>query len=436
VIELYDRGGWVGLSPANWEVGPLRRFCQITLGKMIPGDAASSISGQPYLRAAHVQPTGRLVLTDVKMMEFSPVEARRLKLDKGDVVVVEGGAGYGRSAVLREELTGWGFQNSINRVRPVQGDGRFLCFALLAAQGSGYFETLINTATIPHLTAEKLADVQIAWPSAEQQRQIADYLDRETAKIDTLVEKQERLIETLAERRQAVISHAVTKGLDSKVPMKTPESKWFVQVPAGWTEVPIKRMTTRITDGSHISPETENGEYDFVSTRDVSAQGIDFRGALKTSASSYDYLVRNGCQPVPGDVLFSKDGTVGRTVVITEVRPFVVASSLIIVRPQDRRVDSAFLNYLFQSVQVQEQVRSFVKGAGLPRLSIANLLKIVGVFPPRDGQDTIVKFLDEQTSRLDALSAKAREMIAVLKERRQALISAAVTGKIDVRGLF
>ncbi len=217
--------------------------------------------------------------------------------------------------------------------------------------------------------------------------------------------------------------------------MKDSGVEWLGDVPEHWEVCAIKRMTLLITDGAHMSPETGGGVYDFISTKDISDKGIDFEGCLKTTSSSYEYLVRTGCQPICGDILFSKDGTIGRTVVIKEQRDFVVASSLIIIRPDSDILDSSYFNYLCQSSVVVQQVEGFVKGAGLPRLSIQNLLKVFGVFPSFVEQHSIVTFLDNETAKLDTLKTEAKTAISLLQERRTTLISAAVTGKIDVRGL-
>lgn len=284
----------------------------------------------------------------------------------------------------------------------------------------------------------KFSDVKwlpIVLPSMAEQSAIAAFLDRETAKIDELVEEQRRLIALLKEKRQAVISHAVTKGLDPNAPMKDSGVEWLGEVPAHWEVTALKRLCDKITDGAHISPETEGGTRPFVSTKDVSDAGIDFDGCLLTSESSYEYLVRTGCQPIDGDVLFSKDGTIGRTVVVRGSRDFVVASSLIIIRPNASDLDADFLHYLCQSVPVSSQVESFVKGAGLPRLSIQNLLRVIGVFPPLPEQLAIAQHLSGLVSQFFALIDQAESGIALLQERRAALISAAVTGKIDVRDL-
>jgi type I restriction enzyme S subunit len=278
-----------------------------------------------------------------------------------------------------------------------------------------------------------LDKVELPFPPHEEQTAIAAFLDRETAKIDALIAEQEKLIALLAEKRQATISHAVTRGLNPDAPMKDSGVAWLGEVPAHWEIAKIKRFCQRITDGAHISPETEGGQYCFVSTKDVLGEDIDFEGCLLTSPASYEYMLKTGCRPVQGDVLFSKDGTIGRTVVVRNNRDFVVASSLIIISPTAELLDSDFLNYLCKSSVVSRQVDGFVKGAGLPRLSIQNLLRVLGIFPPLEEQSSIAMYLGAETEKLDSLKGAAERVISLLSERRSALIAAAVTGQIDVR---
>ncbi|MQZ37685.1 hypothetical protein B4R72_13525 [Acinetobacter pittii] len=286
---------------------------------------------------------------------------------------------------------------------------------------------------IPHVNGEELRGIVLPLPELNEQTQIANFLDHETAKIDTLIAKQEKLIELLKEKRQAVISHAVTKGLDPNVPMEDSGMKWLGEVPKHWSVSLIKYQCREITDGAHISPELENGEHLFISIRDIKEGVINFEDTLLTSEKSYQYLVHTGCKPFAGDILFSKDGTIGQTAITPSNINFVVASSLIIIRPNYFKVISEFLDLLLRSDVVQEQVESFVKGAALRRLSIQNLLKIWGVFPPIDEQEKIVEFVLFQLDKYKVLEDKAEKQVELLKERRTALISAAVTGKIDVR---
>lgn len=277
--------------------------------------------------------------------------------------------------------------------------------------------------------------MRLALPPMQEQRSIATFLDRETAKIDALVEEQKRLIELLKEKRQAVISHAVTKGLDPNAPMKDSGVEWLGEVPEHWAVAAVKTRCSTITDGAHISPDTNDGLHPFVSTRDISEGGIDLEGCLMTTSDSYDYMVRTGCKPEMGDVLFSKDGTIGRTVIVDFESDFVVASSLIILRPESRTLSASFFNWLLRSAFVSAQVDRFVKGAGLPRLSVQNLCRVIGTFPPLPEQMRIADHLDREIGKFDSLVCEATGAIDLLSERRSALISAAVTGKIDVRGV-
>lgn len=289
------------------------------------------------------------------------------------------------------------------------------------------------TAAQPGLSAEALVNLQIPVPPEAEREAVASFIDYEAGKIDNLIEKQQQLIELLKEKRQAVISHAVTKGLNPDVPMKDSGVEWLGEVPAHWDICLLKFKCSAITDGAHISPDTNEGEYYFVSIKDINKGIIDFNNSLLTSSSSYKYLVKTGCKPFSGDILFSKDGTIGQTAIVPDDVDFVVASSLIIIRADKEKASPAFMDLLLQSSLVKEQVESFVKGAALRRLSIQNLEKVFGIFPTLSEQQIISDYIYAQLNRLDVLESKAVVQIQLLEERRTALISAAVTGKIDVR---
>ena len=226
-----------------------------------------------------------------------------------------------------------------------------------------------------------------------------------------------------------MITHFV---IGDHLPADTLDSPWYRRMPTGWVTGRVKSFAHRITDGAHISPDTVNGEFPFVSTRDVSNGHIDIAGSLRTSRETYEYMVRTGCQPRLGDVLFSKDGTVGETAVIEENQPFVVASSLVIITPDLKRAMPGYLSYALNARVAKEQARAAMRGAGLPRLSVGNLARLELLMPPVKEQLWITRTLDEQTAKIDALIAKAERFIELSKERRAALITAAVTGQLEV----
>lgn len=321
--------------------------------------------------------------------------------------------------------------NHVHVLRPDRSkvNAKFLTYALNCVD----YHLYITGSTRDKLNQSAMNDIALRICPLEEQQKIANFLDHETAKIDTLITKQEKLIELLKEKRQAVISHAVTKGLNPDAPMKDSGVEWLGEVPEHWSLCSIKYLCREITDGAHISPDLKEGIYHFVSIKDIKNGEINFDDSLLTSEESYHYLVKTGCMPFEGDILFSKDGTIGQTAITPPNKDFVVASSLIIIRPNLEKVSSEYLDLMLQSSLVKEQVESFVKGAALRRLSIQNLLKVFGLRPPLNEQKKIAEYVNFQLSKFSTLEDKAQKQVQLLQERKTALISAAVTGKIDVR---
>jgi type I restriction enzyme S subunit len=417
----------LGSVPAHWETKPLKHIANFINGEAFKPTEWDD-DGTPIIRIQNLNGG-----TDFNY--FRGFVEPRYHVSKGDLLFGWSGNRGTSFGPFRWSIEGLHYLNQhIFRVEEYACNRDWLYWCLKAVTVNVEHEAH-GIIGMVHITKGRLGSIIVPTVSTAEQEAIAAFLDRETAKIDALVEEQWRLILLLKEKRQAVISHAVTKGLDPSAPMKDSGIEWLGEVPAHWDVAALKRFCVKITDGAHISPETDGGSRPFVSTKDISEAGIDFDECLLTSESSYEYLVRTGCQPVDGDVLFSKDGTIGRTVVVRGARDFVVASSLIIIRPNHKELDSDFFHYLCQSVSISSQVGGFVKGAGLPRLSIQNLLRVVGVFPPLREQVAIARHLTGIVGQFSALVDQAESGIALLQERRAALISAVVTGKIDVRGL-
>ena len=404
---------WLGEIPNNWQVKKLKYLCKVTTGNK---DTVNAVEDGKYPFFVRSQTVERI---------------NSVGADCEAVLTAGDGVGVGK--VYHYYKGKFDFHQRVYMLYDFGAvTGRFVYYYL----SSNFYKVALEgnaKSTVDSLRLPQFLNFEFSLPTIEEQDWIVDFLDHETAKIDSLIAKQEKLIELLKEKRQAVISHAVTKGLNPDVNMKDSGVEWLGQVPEHWTVSLIKYQCKEITDGAHISPDLENGEHFFVSIRDIKEGIINFEDALLTSDKSYQYLVHTGCKPFVGDILFSKDGTIGQTAITPSDMDFVVASSLIIIRPKYSKVTSEFLDLLLRSDIVQEQVESFVKGAALRRLSIQNLLKIWGVFPPIDEQTKIVNFVFSQLDKYKDLEAKAEKQVELLKERRTALISSAVTGKIDVR---
>ena len=242
---------WLGEVPEHWEVSLLKRRYQVTLGKMLKSKQTSlNETEEFYLRAANIHWRG-VDTTDVKRMWFTPEEKNKLKLCKGDLLVSEGGD-VGRSSLWNDEIEGCYIQNSINRIRAREdADTRFLFYWMYFIKHADYIDMICNKATIAHFTVEKVEATPCVYPPLEEQKQIASFLDKETTNIDTLIDKQEQLITLLQEKRQAIISHAVTRGLNPNVKMKDSGIEWLGEVPEHW-EISLLKRRYQVTLGKML----------------------------------------------------------------------------------------------------------------------------------------------------------------------------------------
>ncbi|WP_284255180.1 hypothetical protein [Pseudolysinimonas kribbensis] len=325
--------------------------------------------------------------------------------------------------------------------RPRLVHGPYLAYAMSSAQSTQWFSANTRSVTRSHQRVEPsvVGDLEVPDLTLDVQRQIADYLDAQTAKIDALIGKQEQLIQTLAERRQAVISHAVTKGLDPNAPMKDSGVVWLGAVPRSWRLSSLKRLIRSQASGTSVN------------AMDVPAEG-DEVGVLKTSSVSTGVFVPSENKTVieadisrvttpveSGSILVNRANSperVGAAALVRESAPNLYLSDKI-WQLSFERADAGWLYWWLQTATYRDQVSSLRVGtsSSMQNLSYEDFREIRIAVAPQAEQRRIAYYLDHETSKIDALSAKAREMIDVLKERRQALISAAVTGKIDVRGL-
>ncbi|WP_322615027.1 restriction endonuclease subunit S [Pseudomonas sp. BIC9C] len=404
---------WLGEIPKSWEIKKLKYICSVGTGTK---DTVNAVEDGLYPFFVRSQTIERI---------------NSFGADCEAVLTAGDGVGVGK--VFHYYNGKFDYHQRVYMLNNFNlALGKFVYYYL----SNNFYKVALEgnaKSTVDSLRMPQFLNFEFSLPEQELQEKIVLFLDHETGKIDTLVEKQEQLIQLLKEKRQALISHAVTKGLNPTAKMRDSGAEWFGQVPEQWDVCLIKYRCEEITDGAHVSPVTEGGERYFISTKDIKNGVINFNHALLTTPASFDYMVKTGCLPFAGDILFSKDGTIGQTAIAPEGVEFVVASSLIIIRPDRRRVISQYFDFLLQSDAVAEQVKSLVKGAGLPRLSIQNLLKIGGAFPPIQEQVEIVAYLSSKLVRYDELESRASLKVKLLQERRAALICAAVTGKIDVR---
>ena len=218
------------------------------------------------------------------------------------------------------------------------------------------------------------SELRLPLPDAKEQQKIVDFLDRETAKIDALIEEQQRLIELLEEKRQAVISHAVTKGLDSDVPMKDSGVEWLGEVPAHWTTASLKYALDAIADVDHYMPESVESGIPYVMTGDLrsTASGIDLNNCKKISRDDFLKLTKN-TRIAKGDVIMARYATIGTVSYVNIDAEFVVSYSCVTIKPRPGFAIGRFLFFYFQSDAFIQGISNKVNANTQSNVGIADL---------------------------------------------------------------
>ena len=286
------------------------------------------------------------------------------------------------------------------------------------------------------MSRDDLMEFPVLVPEHRDQLAIAAFLDRETAKIDALVAEQQRLIALLKEKRQAVISHAVTKGLNADAPMKDSGVEWLGEVPAHWTVAPIKVMAT-IGNGSTPSRERPDFWIDAVYPW-LNSAVVNYDPVAPAEQFVSPVALRECHLPIvhPPAVVVGITGQ-GRTRGMASVLLFeaTVSQHLAFLKPKDRRMDVFFLRRVLEMAYVYLRRDSDAAGSTKGAITCEELGNFKLACPPEHEQLAIVVYANRLSDGFDALTAAAERAIELLHERRTALISAAVTGQIDVRSV-
>lgn len=281
------------------------------------------------------------------------------------------------------------------------------------------------------LPTEAFNEVVYPVPSIEEQTQIANFLDHETAKIDSLIEKQQKLIELLKEKRQAVISHAVTKGLNPDVPMKDSGVEWLGHVPEHW-KVSRLKFESEVVDCRNKTPEYfEEGEYFVVRTTNVKNQKLNFNGALYTDKKNFEIWTQRGVPPT-GSILFTREAPTGEVCLVPENLKFCMGQRMMNFIAFDPQYKDYLFDYLISDC-LDRYIHSVSHGSTVTHLRVEQVENIPVLVPSSEEIEDIHQHILKIKTQFGDLENKALQTIKLMQERRTALISSTVTGKIDVR---
>ncbi|HUV95474.1 MAG TPA: restriction endonuclease subunit S [Anaerolineae bacterium] len=313
-------------------------------------------------------------------------------------------------------------------------NNRFFYYQLLAVRPE--LESLGRGSTFLELGRDELEAFPLAYPSSTEQRAIAAFLDRETARIDALVAKQERLIALLLEKRAALISHAVTRGLDPNVPMKDSGVPWWGEIPANWEIMQIRYMAESLQTGpfgSQLhSSDYSPGSIPVINPSHMQDGHIKPDMDVAVDQATWERLARHELHA--GDIVFARRGELGRCALVTQKEQgWLCGTGSLRMRPKVEMVYPPFLVRALSTRGISDWLMLESVGSTMDNLNTQILSRVSLPIPSVEEQRAIADHLDRETTRIDALIARVQEIIERLQEHRTALISAAVTGKVDVR---
>lgn len=305
---------------------------------------------------------------------------------------------------------------------------------------SGVFNQFVDFqkagSTIHHLYQNTFENFEYCYPADKsEQQQIAAFLDNKTAHLDTLIEKKQQMIGLLNEKRIALITQAVTKGLDLSVPMKDSGVEWLADVPEHWEKVLIKYLLNSMIDTEHkTAPFFEDGQYFVVRTSNIRNGKLLFNNAKYTDHAGYIEWTRRG-KPQAGDILFTREAPAGEACIVPEGIDLCVGQRTVLMQVNPNLLNSKYALWSLYGGLAAEFIKILSQGATVAHFNMSDIGNIPILLPLIDEQQKIVDYLDQETAKIDRMINTVQSAIAKLQEYRTALITAAVTGKIDVRTL-
>jgi type I restriction enzyme S subunit len=444
--DIFGATGSVVDTPEQWAVKPIKSWIRLKLLADRPmkygaNEAAlADDQDQPrFIRITDITEDGSLRADTFKSLPQDM--AQDYMLDDGDLLFARSGATAGKALIYQKSwgpacFAGYLIQFRCNRAKLLP---KFLFYF---TQGSDYWSQIgvsIIQATIQNVSAERYGDIVLPVPPIPVQRAITEYLDRETARLDGLIVAKERVLGLLAEKRRALITRAVTRGIDSRAPLRDSGIPWLGEIPAHWAAERLRFHLHRIEQG--WSPQCDNvvadaNEWGVLKAGSVNGWEFDPNDNKRLPEilePLREYEIRSG------DVLMSRANTtdlLGSAALVRVVRPrLLLCDKLYRLEVNESRLSKEYLLAFLRCPAGRCEFERDATGASnsmqnIGQDSVRNLWLPV---PPLDEQSAIVAHIAAETAKLDALRSATERTIALLKERRTALIAAAVTGQLQIR---
>ncbi len=430
--EEYKKSGieWVGEIPAHWEETPVFSCFDATTEKNLDGKESNVLS-LSY---------GNIIKRDVDTnFGLLPESFNTYQIvGVGDIILrltdLQNDKKSLRVGLAKEKGI---ITSAYLKLKPKERLDSGFAYRLLHSYDTTKVYYGLGGGLRQSMKFEDFRRLPILVPPYEEQLKIANFLDHETAQIDTLIEKQQTLIQLLKEKRQAVISHAVTKGLNPDAPMKDSGVEWLGEVPEHWEVTKLGFHTSKIGSGKTPRGGAEVYQEEgvlFIRSQNVYDSGLRIDKSESVFISEVIHEEMSNTKVQGGDVLLNvTGGSIGRTCIVPNnfIEANVNQHVCIVRLPISMRY---FIAFVLKSPLVKEQIDSIQTGGNREGLNFEQISKFTICLPPEEERAVIASYIESETKKIDSLLEQSNNAIQLMQERRTALICAAVTGKIDVRG--
>ncbi len=426
---------WLGEVPAGWAVKRLKYVVSCNddvLPETTPADHPLN-----YVEISDVSEVEGIIGSQPLTFGQAPSRARRL-VQAGDTIISTVRTYLKAIAYIAVPLDNMVVSTGFAVLRPRAAI--VPAFLGYVARSPYFLEVVVARSvgiSYPAVNASDLVDIPMLLPPLAEQRAIAAFLDGEVARIDALIARQTALLALLAEQRQALIGAAVTRGLDPAAPRKDSGVAWLGHVPAHWTVQRLKHVTSFVTSGSRgwAQHYSDDGAL-FLRIGNLT------RDSIRLDLSDVQHVRppndREGqrTRVQQNDLLISITADIGSIAVLNEdIGEAYINQHIALVRPMTDCIEASWIGYSLRAESGQIQFQTLLTGGIKDGLGLDDVRNLLTLVPPLPEQRAIAAYLDAETARLDALVVKATQAVALLREHRSALISAAVTGQIDVRAV-
>jgi type I restriction enzyme S subunit len=421
---------WIGEIPEGWEVHKLK-YKTIINKKKLEDDVNPNYVIN-YLDISNVDSDGNILDIEEQIFEDAPSRARRIP-GSGDTILSTART-YLKAIAYLENIpdnlivsTGFAV---LEPIKPINSK-----YFFYSTSSEVFIQNVIaysKGVAYPAINPPELGQILIIIPSLPEQTTIANFLDKQNAKIDVLIAKDKKLIELLKEKRTALINHAVTEGLDPNVKLKDSRVDWIGEIPEGWEVVPLKKYLETFVDYRGATPEKTDEGIFLVTGKNIKGGKIDYELSKEyVFEDQYEEVMHRG-KPKIGDLLFTTEAPLGE-VANVDYEKIALAQRIIKIRGKKQKLDNYYLKYYIMTQLFQSHLQSLATGSTALGLKASNWCFLKLIVPPHSEQLQIVQYLDKATAKIDKTIQKIEEKITLLEENKKSLIHHVVTGKVDVR---